>query len=342
MVALMNLSDLKELYIDGIKLVELSIDGIKVWSMKAQSYTNVLPLATDNDRKTIYGEKGYRSGYRLSSSGGGIVSASGMCASGFIPCKVGDVLRIKGTKPKYGTASYVMSFDSSNTRVADDNLGQQGTDNPTWVDKDEGGYGCADYNVATDTLTIVLDSATFGTGWDAVRFCAGVIDDNTIVTINERMTTFKNWVGYSTESDGKTIYNGGLGYKDGYRVRSGGAEAVLDYATCTGFIPFKKGDILRIFPAFTGQNTQNAINFSDASRTNIGQQTATSSYGICLTNQSLWLESINNVVDGVSVIDISNIPNADDVAYIRVTNYIERVAISSGAEMIVTINEEIK
>lgn len=339
----MNLSDLKELYIDGIKLVELSIDGIKVWSMKTQSYTNVLPLATDTDRKTIYGEKGYRSGYRLSSSGGGIVSANGMCASGFIPCKVGDVLRIKGTKPKYGTASYVMSFDSSNKRVADANLGQISADNPTWIDKDDvTGYGCADYNNITDTLTIVLDSETFGTGWDAIRFCAGVIDDNTIVTVNERIMTCKNWVEYSTESDGKTIYNGGLGYKDGYRVRSSGEEAAQDSATCTGFIPFKKGKVLRIYSAFSGQNTQNAINFFDASYTLIGQQTATSSYGICLTNQSLWLESINNVVDGVSTIDISNIPNANDVAYIRVTNYIKYTAMASGAEMIITINEEIK
>lgn len=155
--------------------------------------------------------------------------------------------------------------------------------------------------------------------------------------------TYKNWAKYSTEADGTTIYNNGLGYKDGYRVRSGGAEAAHDTATCTGFIPFKKGDILRIYPTFTGQNTQNAINFSDASRTNIGQQTATSSYGICQANQSLWLASVNNVVDGVTVVDISNIPNANDVAYVRVTHYISKyTSISSGAEMIITVNEEIK
>jgi hypothetical protein len=34
----------------------------------------------------------------------------------------------------------------------------------------------------------------------------------------------RNEVRYSTEADGVTIYNGGLGYKYGYRVRSGGAE----------------------------------------------------------------------------------------------------------------------
>ena len=36
---------------------------------------------------------------------------------------------------------------------------------------------------------------------------------------------FKNWVFNSLESGGNAIYNNGLGYKIGYRIRSGGAEA---------------------------------------------------------------------------------------------------------------------
>jgi hypothetical protein len=58
----------------------------------------------------------------------------------------------------------------------------------------------------------------------------------------------------STEKDGITIYNGGLGYKNGYRVRSGGAEVTQQSAVCTGFIPFVKGDKLYIYPPFTGLN----------------------------------------------------------------------------------------
>jgi hypothetical protein len=73
--------------------------------------------------------------------------------------------------------------------------------------------------------------------------------------------TYKNWVKYSTESDGITIYNGGLGYKDGYRIRSGGAESGTKNGVCTGYIPYVKGDKLYIYPPFTGLNTINAINF---------------------------------------------------------------------------------
>lgn len=155
-----------------------------------------------------------------------------------------------------------------------------------------------------------------------------------------------NMVPLSINADG-SIYNGGLGYKDGYRIRSGGAEGESGNAVCTGFIPFKKGDVLRIYPAFVGRNTDNAINFADASFTNLGQNTATgSSYGICGTNDALWDAALKNAVDGVSVVDISNIPNAGDVAYVRITNFYgtssgQTSPISSGAELIVTVNEEI-
>ncbi len=57
---------------------------------------------------------------------------------------------------------------------------------------------------------------------------------------------YKNWVKFSTEADGKTIYNGGLGYKDGYRLSSSGGESTLSGGTVTGFIPVKAGDTIRI------------------------------------------------------------------------------------------------
>ena len=83
--------------------------------------------------------------------------------------------------------------------------------------------------------------------------------------------SFKNWVRDSTEADGMTIYNGGLGYKDGYRIRSGGAEASSSGITISGFIPYKKGDRLYIYPPFFGGNTENTINFYNAAFEHLGQ-----------------------------------------------------------------------
>lgn len=155
------------------------VSGAKTLWERVAGITNLLPLATDLDRTTIYNGIGYKSGVRLSSSGS-VSTLAGMCASGFIPAVVGDVLRIKNTKPKSGTSSYVITYDSTNAKVAHKTFGQDGSDWGTgssypWLAYENG------------ILTIDLSSAYFGTGFDAVRFSAGTIDENTIVTINEEI-----------------------------------------------------------------------------------------------------------------------------------------------------------
>jgi hypothetical protein len=158
---------------------------------------------------------------------------------------------------------------------------------------------------------------------------------------------YKNWVRHSTEADGSTIYNGGLGYKEGYRIRSGGTEATSDRGVCTGFIPFKKGDILRIYPAFSGQNTVNTLNFADASFTNLGQYNDNGgTYGIC-TEDNTWRTGIATEVGDITVIDISVVSNGANIAYVRLTHswYSNGAGtwphVTSGSELIVTVNEEI-
>lgn len=154
------------------------------------------------------------------------------------------------------------------------------------------------------------------------------------VALWEMPSSYKNWVRYSTESDGTTIYNGGLGYKENYRIRSGGAEAGTTDTVITGFIPFKLGDVLRIYPPFTGQNTSNTLNFYNASFTHLGQITDSGSrYGICTTAY----DSV--VADGVS--KLTYLDSFDSsIAYVRVGNQLSKMD-NSGANFIVTINEEI-
>lgn len=152
---------------------------------------------------------------------------------------------------------------------------------------------------------------------------------------------YKNWVRYSTEADGKTIYNGGLGYKDGYRVRSGGAEQGQDGVTITGYIPYKKGEVLYIYPPFNGKNTENTVNFYDDSFTCLGQQTDSGArYGICAASGG---SCKTQVVNGTSVLDISavTVSGIENVTYVRIGNNIYGGVITSGSQMIITKNEEI-
>lgn len=159
---------------------------------------------------------------------------------------------------------------------------------------------------------------------------------------------YKNWVKYSTENDGKTIYNGGLGYKTGYRVRSGGAEGENSYAICTGFIPYKKGDLLRIIPQFTGVNSQNTINFYDSGFANLGQYNDNGSfYGICTGGG--W--NVATEQDGITTVDVTGANGAAGIAYIRITHIYVAPGRTTGytayvqdpeTDFIVTVNEEIE
>lgn len=150
--------------------------------------------------------------------------------------------------------------------------------------------------------------------------------------------TYKNWARYSTEADDKTIYNGGLGYKFGYRLRSGGAEAEHAEATHTGFIPVQSGDIIGIGGCtfIANDSTANAINVYNSGHTNLGQVVenyAAAGYGIFSDGQlSNWNKGTHK--NGCFY---WTVPAGANIAYVRVTGR----ASGKGKDMIVTINEEI-
>lgn len=147
---------------------------------------------------------------------------------------------------------------------------------------------------------------------------------------------FTNLVPLSTEADGKTIYNGGLGYKSGYRIRSGGAESHTGTSSCSGFIPVKPLSIVRVGGCTYSANTQTAINVSDSTFTNLGQMVGNSSYGY-----GIMAETANKPYNRDSVVQKDNywewvVPPDNRIAYIRVTG-----ETSDGSKLIVTVDEEI-
>lgn len=153
---------------------------------------------------------------------------------------------------------------------------------------------------------------------------------------------YKNWVRYSTEADGVTIYNG-VGYKNGYRVRSGGAEQATSSGACIGFIPVKGGDVVR----FSGWDfgvaaNENAINVADSNFTNIGQTARLGSYGIFATGAAYSAYNLSSVVvEKAGVYKWIVPPAASGIAYIRVNGYFGYDVAVDGSKMIVTVNEEI-
>lgn len=186
----MIFANVKSITIPEGKVKQIAAGSTIIWKSSESSgpsgpaYTNLLPLATDTDRKTIYNGCGYITGKRLSSSGS-VSTATGMCASGFIPAKEGDILRIKGTTPKEGTLSYIITYNNSNTKVKNQTIYQDGT----WMSQSNSAApDWQDYDAESDVLVVTLSSDYFGTGFDAIRFSAGVINADTIVTINQEIT----------------------------------------------------------------------------------------------------------------------------------------------------------
>ena len=131
------------------------------------SYTNRIPLSTAAIGGTeIYNGVGYRAGMRLNSSFAE-VAAAGMCCTGYIPVRVGDVIRIKnvtiyGANDPYccvytGAGAGSLSFNGSQMSEATVN-------------------GITTLVVTGDTTDLLY-----------CRLSAGVIDERSIITVNEEI-----------------------------------------------------------------------------------------------------------------------------------------------------------
>lgn len=152
---------------------------------------------------------------------------------------------------------------------------------------------------------------------------------------------YTNQVPLSINADG-TIYNGGLGYKDGYRVRSNGEETAVDFVTITGFIPVNGGDVVRISGCdFSRASNGNAVNAADSSFTNLGQLTSQPSfYGIF--NDAYKSYGYPSIVEETAGVWMWIVPPVESgVEYIRITATYGTGVAPPGAGLIVTVNEEI-
>lgn len=154
---------------------------------------------------------------------------------------------------------------------------------------------------------------------------------------------YKNWVRYSTEADGVTIYNGGLGYKNGYRLSSSGSLSEQSGTTTTGFISVTGTDVIRMggipwIPAGPndGASRVSYISFFDASFAVLG------SYNVAVVNgqgvntpRGIVTSCVVTTDDNVVTTFEPKFSDVSNIAYVRLNGW------GDGANMIVTINEEI-
>lgn len=189
---MIDLSALKELMIDGIKLVELYINGVLVWV--AKTFTNQVPLSTDTDG-SIFNGVGYKENVRLSSSGGISGSAqAGSVTTGFIPFPSGDatVIRMKGVEWKNSTANtgghyYINFYDSSKKFLAYLSANEAtGVTHIVTVERDSKGVESVVWNQSYGTSNALLQTVRNKAAY--IRINAYGKGADMIVTINEEIT----------------------------------------------------------------------------------------------------------------------------------------------------------
>jgi hypothetical protein len=244
-----------------------------------QSYTNLADPASAD----------WQEGYRLSISSGGTSALVGHTTTNYIPCKNGDVLRVKGlTITGYTTSdsssfAKIVAYNSSKTKLG-------------------GLYGSSYQGVAAanryetkvsvdgdvSTYTIMLNDSGVQTneGLAYIRIDGLLMDGYTkndvIITINQEIeednpdtptTSYTNLLPLSVDANGSDYRgtNGEDGYKAGYKMSgSSGNESATTGAYCSGFMPVTYNDVIRIKNVVMSSAASiNNLVFYDSSKTRL-------------------------------------------------------------------------
>ena len=189
------------------------------------------------------------------------------------------------------------------------------------------------YTLGTVTVTMGGTDITSTAYSDGGISIASVTGDIVITAVATKIVSYTNQVPISTDADGN-VFNG-TGYIDGYRINSSGATAALSGFTATGFIPFTKGQTIRIGgEGITYDRYGCLLMFYDLSKTalidrGIGHdRIGDTSYGTWATEDtSVFCLDPNDTY-----------PNTltTEQGYIRIS------AKGSGANLIVTLDEKIE
>lgn len=157
--------------------------------------------------------------------------------------------------------------------------------------------------------------------------------------------TFTNLVPLSTDTDG-SIYNG-VGYKDNVRLSSSGgiSSSAQNGSTTTGFIPWNGADtdIIRVkgveWVTALDSGKHYYINFYDSSRKFLNYLSS----GVYAEGTYDHVLTITRDENGVETFDFNENYGTSNtfLQHARKSKYFRITAKGKGADMVVTINEEI-
>ncbi len=182
-------------YSDGhISITQVTGDVVITATAVKTGYTNQIPLSTDADGNPYNNGLGYKTGTRLNSSTNE-VAISGMCCTGFIPLsgKSGDVIRIKNVTYAGTATVYLMCFN------------QGGIVSKTYIQSD----------LESATVDGVTTITTSQNGLYSMRLSCGIIDDTSIITVNEEIVDPAGYRSITNSLTNVTSSNAAVSIEDG-------------------------------------------------------------------------------------------------------------------------------
>lgn len=182
------------------------------------------------------------------------------------------------------------------------------------------------------------------------RWMEALTGASTPTTPDTPVAGYTNQVPLSTDASGN-VFNG-TGYQDGYRLSSSsGNTSAQEGSTVTGFIPFKMGNVLRMKGVLFGSTDQPTVSdgyVNVGHYCNVCMYDSSKSKVDCLTynayksamNNNQTQSGIYNAIAYDSATGVTEI-TLDRMSGITTTAYIRINAHGNGADMIVTVDQEI-
>ena len=316
-------------------------------------FVNAIPTSTTIGSTAVYNGKGYKNDTYVSSSGGVDSSSVGYVATGVMDYPVNDVyahefyilgadLDVTDSKVRIGlftadgTVRAVLSGESAITgKFKVTQLGDQ--------------YYKVEplYNTSGTPMIYASYGSGDGQTITGMRLSLKGIGQNLFVSMKNPIVAgldgeTVNWSAYtnvvpsSIDTEGE-VFNG-VGYKEGTRLNSSGAEASLARAICSGFIPYNNEDI-RAYGARVENLEAGAfyVCFYNAAFEKIGVIPGREFSG---SNPGLTSEMVDEKM--MLTIDVSEVTNETFKGYMNDATYM-RVSMSScsGQVFVVTLNEKL-
>lgn len=308
-------------------------------------YTNWAKVAyAQGSTTTVYNDgKGYSENVRINSSGTDTTGATGWDTTGYIPVMPGDIIRLKNC------TVFNMSGITGTNRcrpVFYDSSFAYVTESASWsLDKTP--------PIANDFSPVYGDNGdvvqfkvptNYNSGIRYMRMTVDDINEDSIITVNEEIDepdngntpAYTNVLTTAVGFDGAVL--DGKGYRDGVRhSTSSNAFSSVTGWDCTGLIPCKQGDVIRLKNiSFYYSADYNSAN-SDRGRVVYHDE----SYTRILESKLSLFEvggDLKPKYDGDGNIIEFIIPNWSSIAGIK---YFSICAQDVNADSIITVNEEI-